>query len=365
MISDTSAYHPISKMLHWLVALLVFGLLGVGLYMSDLELSPEKLKLYGLHKAFGAVVLGLMVVRLIWRFIAPPPALPDTMPHWQRKASHLAHFALYALLFAMPISGWLMSSAAGFPVSFFGWFTLPDLVPANPQMKELYNEAHEICANLLMLLIGLHIAAALKHHFVDKDGVLRRMLPGVFFVCLVAAQTGRAEQPLQQWFSIPAQSELKFTATQNNAPIEGSFQKFRVIAIFSPTQLDNSVIVVEVPLDSVALAYSEARNALLGKEWFNVAETPLATFRSTRITHSAKNNYVAEGFLYLKNRGFPTFLHFTMEEYGPNIARLKGEAVLMRTQLGVGEGEWSATDILKDEVAITFKVTASNSDPKS
>lgn len=179
MIENTSeSYGGVAKALHWIVALMIVALLAVGLYMSDLESSPFKFQLYGMHKAFGVVVLGLMIVRLFWRVvISPAPGAMPTHALWERALSRGVHYAFYLTLIAMPLSGWLMSSAAGHPVSMFGLFPMPDLVGPDKALAGFMHEAHEILGNVIIALIALHVAGVLKHLVLDRDGTLLRMLP--------------------------------------------------------------------------------------------------------------------------------------------------------------------------------------------
>lgn len=160
--------------LHWLMAILIIGMLCVGLYMTSLPVGMLKLKLYGWHKAFGILILTLVILRILWRLTNATPVL--ALPWWERTAARLAHFVLYVLMLAMPLSGWLMTSAAGLPPSFFGLFTLPNLVAPNDELRELFGLMHEWLAYGLIAVIILHTLAALKHHFIDKDDILRRMI---------------------------------------------------------------------------------------------------------------------------------------------------------------------------------------------
>ena len=171
-------YRAGAKWLHWLIALLVFGLLGVGLYMTDLRVSPQKIQLYMTHKSVGLTVLALMLLRVAYRFKNPAPALPEGIPAWQKTASHVSHALLYLLLFAMPISGWLMNGASGFPMKYFGLVRVPDLLARNQESLTLLKAVHFYIAWTLIAVIAVHVLAALKHHFVDRDSVLRRILPG-------------------------------------------------------------------------------------------------------------------------------------------------------------------------------------------
>ncbi len=172
-----SRYHPLSMALHWLLALLILGSLGVGLYMTGLPLSVQKLKLYNWHKWAGVVILVLSAARLLWRLVQRPPAMP-AMPAWQQRAAHGAHLALYVLFFAVPLSGWAYSSAAGFPIVLFAVLPLPDWVPVSRELAETLKPVHHYLAYALGTVVALHIAGALKHQFVDRDGLLLRMLPG-------------------------------------------------------------------------------------------------------------------------------------------------------------------------------------------
>ena len=174
---SATAYTATAKALHWLMAVLLIGLLALGFYMHDLPLSPEKLQLYSWHKWAGVTVFVLVIVRGIWRFIHRPPPLPASMaPHLQ-LAAHAGHFLLYALMLAIPVSGWLMSSAKGFQTVWFGVLPLPDLVGKDRALGHLLGEVHEWLNVLFVTVLVGHVAAALKHHFIDRDDVLHRMLP--------------------------------------------------------------------------------------------------------------------------------------------------------------------------------------------
>lgn len=163
--------------LHWFIALLIFAAFPLGVYMHDLPFSPDKLKLYSWHKWLGVSVFFLVVMRLIWRAGHRPPPLPVLMPHWQKLAAQAVHLLLYVLIAAIPISGWLMSSAKGFQTVWLGVLPLPDLVSKNKELGDLLREVHESLNLLLLGLLLAHVGAALKHHFIERDGVLVRMLP--------------------------------------------------------------------------------------------------------------------------------------------------------------------------------------------
>ena len=174
--SPPPRYTTTAIALHWLLAVALVGSFAVGLYMADLPLSPQRLKLYNWHKWAGATILALSFVRLAWRLThRPPPDLP--MPDRQRLAAHATHKLLYLLFFAVPLVGWAYSSAAGFPIVVFGVLPLPDFVPVDKALAEAIKPWHEWLAWLMAFLVLAHSGAALKHHFIDRDGVLSRMWP--------------------------------------------------------------------------------------------------------------------------------------------------------------------------------------------
>jgi cytochrome b561 len=175
--ASPSRYSTTAMALHWGLALLIVGTFSLGAYMSDLPFSMTRLKLYNWHKWAGVTILTLSALRLLWRLTHRPPAdLP--MPRWQSRAAHGAHIALYVLFFAVPLAGWAYSSAAGFPIVLFGVLPLPDFVSPDRALSEIIKPVHATLAWGLATVVLLHVAGALKHHFIDRDGLLQRMWPG-------------------------------------------------------------------------------------------------------------------------------------------------------------------------------------------
>lgn len=168
----------VSQSLHWLVVLLITAIAVIGLLMTDMSNGPSKIKIYALHKSLGLTLLTLVVLRLLWRLYAGAPRPVEGTPRWQERIASLTHWALYALMFAMPISGWVFNSAAGYPLQYFGWFNLPRIAPRGEDLARLSHEIHEYGFWLLLALVLAHAAAAFYHHLFQNDDTLRRMLPG-------------------------------------------------------------------------------------------------------------------------------------------------------------------------------------------
>ena len=175
--ASTDRYTGLAIALHWVLALAIVGSFSVGVYMTELPISPQRLKLYNWHKWAGICILTLSALRLLWRLTHRPPA-DVPMPAWQQRASHAVHGLLYLLFFAVPLAGWAYSSAAGFPIVVFGVLPLPDFVSPDKALAEAIKPLHKILAFTLAALVLAHVGAALKHHFVDRDGLLDRMRPG-------------------------------------------------------------------------------------------------------------------------------------------------------------------------------------------
>lgn len=168
---------PVSQLLHWTVVVLVVALAVLGLYMVDLPNNPQKIRLYALHKSLGLTVLALMSIRLAWRAYAGTPRPVGGSAQWQERIARLTHGALYLLLFAMPLTGWLFNSAAGFPLQWFGMFNLPRIAASDPDLRELAKLLHEGGFWLLLALVVMHASAAFYHHLFLRDATLARMLP--------------------------------------------------------------------------------------------------------------------------------------------------------------------------------------------
>lgn len=177
MTDSRTGYSTVAICLHWLIFALIMANWSLGLYMVDLPISPQMLKFFSWHKWAGVTIFLMAILRVAWRISHPPPPLPATVPHWQRMAAGLSHLLLYLLLLGIPVSGWLYSSATGIPTVYLGWLQLPDLVQKDEHLADLLKIAHISLNSALFVIVCIHVASALKHHFIDRDEILARMLP--------------------------------------------------------------------------------------------------------------------------------------------------------------------------------------------
>ncbi|MGI9462844.1 MAG: YceI family protein [Aestuariivirgaceae bacterium] len=367
----TQHYTSTAKFLHWLTALAVFGLLALGLVMTSLDLSPLMLKLYSWHKWIGISVLLVTVLRLIWRYTHPAPPLPETFPRLVRLAAHSGHTALYGLLIAMPLAGWIHSSAAGFPVVWFTVLPLPDPIGPNKAVSEFFSLLHWTGAWLLIGLLIVHIGAALWHHKVRQDDVLVRMLPGgksmgaVIVAALLVGGPQHAEAgPADAWHVDTKASEITFSAKQMNVPMTGKFSAFVAAIVFDPASPESASIKLAIDAASIATGNVQADQALPGAEWFAVADHPTATFEAKGFKPTGKNTYEIAGTLTLKGHSEAVTVVASIttspDAGDPQLlaAKASGEATVSRTAFRIGEGQWANTATIADEVIIGFSLKA-------
>lgn len=181
MLKNTQdSFGTLAKAFHWIIALGIFGMLAVGLIMVDMDPSSEKWALYGLHKSTGVIILLLVIGRLSWRLHNPVPQLPKTLPSWHHRFAKLSPIALYTLMFLMPLSGFILSEASGHPITVYGMFTLPMILPKNLALSNVASFIHKYGGFAFIGILTLHVGAALYHHFILKNNILKRMLPNWF-----------------------------------------------------------------------------------------------------------------------------------------------------------------------------------------
>jgi cytochrome b561 len=331
--------------LHWLVALLVFAGWGLGWYMQDLPASPAKLRYVSWHKWLGVSVFLLAIARAAWRMTHHPPPLPASTEPWQVAVARLSHFLLYVLMLALPLSGWLMSSARGFQTVWFGLVPLPDLLAKDEALGRFLVEIHRNLAYALAALVALHVLAAAKHHFIDRDVVLRRMLPFVaVLVSLGASSAGSVDT---------AQSQVTAKFRQMNATVEGRFTSFRGDVLFDPADPAAARAQFEVDTASFDLGSEEYNDEVRGKEWFDSAAHPRATFVSSKVAAIGSGSFTAEGTLTLKGRAAPVTIPFTVSKSKAGRV-FEGRFTLSRKAYAIGDAEWDG--VLDDPVVVRFRI---------
>lgn len=175
--NDAESWGGPAKLFHWLMAALIFAQIALGLVAVSWRVSPTKLNLFVWHKSTGMLILALLALRLLWRLSNRVPALPSEMAAWERAGAHLSHFLLYVLMIALPVTGWVISSASNVPFRIFWTVPLPAIVAPDKATADLFATVHGWLVTLLALVLVAHIGAALRHHYVKRDAVLARMLP--------------------------------------------------------------------------------------------------------------------------------------------------------------------------------------------
>ncbi len=402
MAVQSENYNLVAKIFHWVMALIMMGLILMGLYMTSLEYSPDKIKLIGLHKSFGLLILWMVGVRIIWSYISKRPIALPTHKSWEKILSKVIHVFLYIAMIGMPLSGWLMSSAGEYPVSFFG-VPMPDLVDKNMDMAKLMNKTHEVLAYLLIFSVLLHIWGAFKHHFVDKDATLRRMalikarfLPyllvlialGFFGVtALFISKNKLADNNStktvvkveetendnvsvealseHQWAIISSESEISFRGNVYGKDFTGAFPNFHGNIIFNPDDLGNSGADIFITLEDVATGDAERDVEILGAEWFHTEAFPQAQFKSIAFEKGDEGRYVAIGNLTIRDVTMPVSMPFSLDirpdkKLGKR-AIVKGRLDINRLSFQMGAGEWADPSVVGINIPIDVNLVAVSS----
>ena len=396
-------YNATAKILHWAVAGLIaaqYALANLAEFAAEAGAQVRQIALLANHKSLGISILALALVRLAWRAAHRPPPLPAAVPRWQAVASKVSHGLLYALLLAMPLSGWLMSSASAYSVSWFNLFQLPDLTAPDPALKEVFEGIHETLAWLLASVAGVHILAAFKHALIDRDGVLRRMTSavglGVFAAAALfgilalggagpggrpAVQEGAASRPAvgsdaaqeeaagqsrvasgaedapPRWNIDYGASFIRFTGDQAGAQFQGVWPSWEADIRFSGRNLAASSAIVAINTGEADTQDAERDDTLVGSEWFDAKNFPQAQYLASSFSSREDGAYAAQGELIIKGVATPAVLNFSVQAQGDRRV-LTGEARLDRIALGVGTGEWLDTSWVGREVRVDVRVEA-------
>lgn len=360
---EKQSYDPVAKSFHWVIALLIIGLLALGLYMGSVEFSPFKLKLYGWHKSFGFVVLVLIALRLSWRLSHRyPQSLPSHMK-WEKILAKLTHFALYFCAFAMPLSGWAMSSASGHGAQIFGLFNLPAIMPESKDLDHLFEEIHEITAWGLMGLIALHFVGAVKHHIIDKDSTIKRMLPFVK-PALILGALGVLLWPTSQahaatkWALYPAGSSIAFSGVQRGEIFSGTFFDWDADITFSADDLAHSSVLAKIDTDKVSSKLAEVAQYVTASAWLDSKQYPQASFKSTSFEQVDETHFIVTGDFTLKGVTKQISFPFILDKGEDDKTVMTAEFPINRLDYGVGSGDWADTTFVGDEIMIKLHISA-------
>ncbi len=401
---ETSArserYSAVAIALHWVLALALAAMIALGWNMRDGEGRPIEW-MFQLHKSLGITILVLTIARLGWRFLNPPPPLPDGMKPLEKTVSHLVHVGFYALMVLMPLSGWVLVSASPFSVStvLYGTISWPHLpflpelaVETRRAMDPVLGFVHSKFAWVLIGLVALHVAGAMKHEFGAEEGVLKRMVPGFLnearapsrpargaglafgaslaFFLLVAgiplvSQAGQsagaaglaAPQAASGWLVDEDASEIAFSGLHEGRPFAGTFRDWSASIAFDPDALGTSKVSVSIAAASVDTGQALYNDTLKASEWFGVSKFPAATVTLGSFAE-AGTGYTADATITIKEAAVTVPFAFDLLIEGDR-ADMRGRATLSRTELDLGQSSDPGADYVSEDIEVTVTVKAS------
>lgn len=417
---NRKSYNQVAVLLHWLIAGLILFMIFLGWRLGDHD--SLRLSRVNLHKSVGILILLLSFMRLAWRLFHKAPPEPP-MPKWQLWAAKALHVGFYVVMIGMPLTGWLMVSTSARDIPFFLW-NWPHLpVPQDHATHETFEALHGLIAKLIIyVMVPLHVLAALKHQFVDKDEVMEHMVPGltpkpvlnwrwivpVGVIALAVgfgygldrgvpekggekgephsqaesappvaagsasaslaaatlsaasetATTSSSSSSLPTWTVSKPASKIAFSTTFSGETINGAFSSYTTNIAFDPDRLDASHVKVGIDLSSVASGDGDRDSSLRSDSFFNVDAFPKAVFEATRFSRSDATHFVAHGKLTLHGVTRPCDLPFTLT-IKDKTAQVAGATDIDRTAFGVGTGDWAKTDAVPARVHVVITLKAS------
>ncbi|MEM7661862.1 MAG: cytochrome b/b6 domain-containing protein [Pseudomonadota bacterium] len=401
--SPSSRYTSVAIALHWLLALALGAMIALGKNMKTADGLPIEW-MYQLHKSIGITILVLVIARLVWRYLNPPPALPGGMTPLEEKAAHYVHIGLYALMVVLPLTGWIMVSVSPFSIATvlygtIGWPHLAGFSTLALDTKEAFypqiEEMHAILSWLLIALFVFHVAGAIKHELSDEEGVLKRMIPNLFgetspprapargavtafgsaaaFFGIIAggpviaqsfssAGTGAPAESgvVANWTVDYSASEIAFSGDYNGNPYQGAFSDWTADIAFAPDALETSVVSVSVQTATAATGTSLYDNTLKGAEWFGTSAFPAATVALSSFSET-EDGYSATAAITIKELTIEVPFSFTLSIEGDE-ASMVGTTTLSRSELNLGLQSDPSGDWVADEVVVDVTVKASRTD---
>ncbi|EGF89922.1 prokaryotic cytochrome b561 family protein [Asticcacaulis biprosthecium C19] len=408
----TTSYNAYSRWLHWILAFLILFMIFLGWSLEDQDTLRRTR--FDLHKSVGMLILLLSFVRIGVRLAYKAPPEPP-MPRWQALAAKALHIGFYVVMIGMPLSGWLLVSTNVRPIPFFGLFDWPHLpVPKTEALHEFFEEGHHLIAKLIIYgMVPLHVLAALKHQFVDKDTVMQHMVPGltpkpilnwrwilpvgIIVAAFVlgrfaflgkpvekpappptstastastapaeasatasqasASETSSVSEKVTSWTVDKAASSIRFATSLEGDAINGSFGGYSARIDFDPEQLDKSRVKVTIDLASATTGNSDYDGTMKGPDFFNVPASPKAEFEAKSFTRKDATRYVAHGTLKLRGVSKKIDLPFTLTIKN-GVADMTASVDIDRTAYGVGAGAYAGTDAVPAKVPVTIKLRA-------
>lgn len=404
MNASSERYTSVAITLHWVIALAIVGMILGGWYMSDLpDGAPGQYFLYQMHKSVGITILLLTVARIIWRVMNPPPPLPEDMNGLEKTASHLVHLGFYGLMIAMPLTGWLYSSVSvklDVPTVLYGIVSWPD-VPFVEGLKTeaasgVVNFIHSKLAWVAIGLLVLHVAGAVKHEISAEEGVLKRMIPGLFGKADAPQTPGRgaltafgaalaslvvvagaapvlgivsgaggavsadaAFEP--NWVVDYEASSITFSGTHDGNEFSGTFGNWDAAIQFDPASPADGEVRVTVATGSAEASQKLYTDSLKSPEWFNVSSFPSAGVEVLDISETSAGAYTSTARLSLKELTVDAAFAFNLQIDG-DAARMTGQAVFQRSALDLGQASDPNADWVSEDVTVDVVVAATRSE---
>ena len=404
MSASSERYTNVAITLHWLIAIAIVGMIFGGWYMGDLpDGAPGQYFLYQMHKSIGITILLLTVARIIWRVMNRPPPLPNEMKGLEKTASHLVHLGFYGLMIALPLTGWLYSSVSvklDVPTVLYGIISWPDV----PFVEDLKTESasgavnfiHSKLAWVVLALLGLHVAGAIKHEFSAEEGVLKRMIPGLFGKADKPAMPGRGAMTAfgsalavlviiagatpvlsmlngsgkavsadaafaPNWTVNAEASSIQFAGTHDDNPYSGTFSNWDAAIQFDPDNPGTGEVRVTVSTTNVEASQKLYSDSLPSPEWFNTAAFPTASVEILNIEGAGDDSFTSTARLSLKHLTVDTDFPFTLEFEG-GTARMTGQAVFQRKALDLGQSSDPNANWVAEDVMVNVLVEATRAD---
>lgn len=376
--SPTTSYSAVAMALHWLIGLAIIGMLALGWIMTDMPNSnPDKFALFQLHKSIGISILLLAIFRLIWRLTHTVPPHPPNAKPWQVKLAKGLHILLYALMILMPLTGWVIISTSAFKIRtlLFGavpWPSLPFLAELENKkaINDLFGDVHGLLAYAIVAAAALHAAAALKHHFVDRDGVLLRMLPQslhgilkrlngtavsvLLALCLALPTPAHAGHP---WKIDYEHSRLGFSGVQSGEKFNGEFKKFTVDLDFDPAHPDDGAVTTVIDIASATAGSHERDSYLPQHDWFDTSAFPQAKFSAGHIRSTGDNCFLAPGTLTIKDKSHNVDLPFCLRVVN-DITYASGQITVRRSDYNIGINQWDDEEVVSKNVTVIINIAA-------